>query len=668
MRKLTVRQLMLIGTILVVLPLLIGNIVLWLSNASLHSAEAEQQKWVLATQTFKDARYNVVQIQQFLTDASAIGEGADDYRDAETNRVQAQDNLKKLEQLLPEKAAMLRQISAQVDQLHHIGHDMAEAYIHQGREAGNAIMKRPGSGFDDSTEAINKQLEQLAVELTQRTATANEAKQSQIDINSTLGTSFAAIAMALVLLINFVVYRRLTRILGGEPGYASEVVSRIAAGDLSQEVKNASSNPNSLLGAMRTMSGKLANYLRQIDQETKQVAQSSYQITDISKHIIDTSEQEQHHSAEVRLATADLTQTAEAVRSIAMKVSEHADQARSSAQQGMQTMRSNIEGMDRAVAEARDAEAKIVALGEANQKIQVITQTIAAITEQTNLLALNAAIEAARAGEHGRGFGVVAEEVRKLAHNASKATDEITAIIGNLNHLVQENTLAVRGIIERTSAGMEKAEQANQALSSIVQDIDNNVAAAHQISQVSLEQMDKLTNLRERLDILLNTLSDNALKVHTTGAISQDLYRVTEKLRDLMKQFSFEHGADVPLRANEKRQLPRVKKSLLVEVSEEGQPRDAITVDFSMKGLQMRVPVPLQAKQGDLLALRLRVPHDAIGTYSNQTPLDISGRVLWERPSELGKLYGVTFGPTSPQQQKQLQQCFDYYNQSSTFQ
>jgi methyl-accepting chemotaxis protein len=83
----------------------------------------------------------------------------------------------------------------------------------------------------------------------------------------------------------------------------------------------------------------------------------------------------------------------------------------------------------------------------------------------------------------------------------------------------------VQGIISSTRLGMEKAEQASQSISGLVEDIEGNVTAARQIGAASQEQMARLETMRGQLETLLTTLSDNAYKVHTTGAISEVLFR-----------------------------------------------------------------------------------------------------------------------------------------------
>jgi methyl-accepting chemotaxis protein len=148
----------------------------------------------------------------------------------------------------------------------------------------------------------------------------------------------AVLTIMSVLLISRLQYRRLITTLGGEPAYAASIAKAIAAGDLSVNIVDQSDDQHSLLASMRHMAKQLTTYMCQIDLGTKQVAQSSYQISDISDHISDTAQSEQDRSAEVRLATSDLEQTAGQVLQMAVQVGEHADKARQSAHQGMAAM------------------------------------------------------------------------------------------------------------------------------------------------------------------------------------------------------------------------------------------------------------------------------------------------------------------------------------------
>lgn len=667
MHSSSVKKTMIWGAVLVSSLLVVGSVISWWSNFLQKQAEDKVQIYNQASHIFKDTRFNVVQIQQFLTDAGATGEGAEDYREAKENLQQAIKNLDDLQTILPEQADDVGKIKPFVIRLHQVGVKMAEAYIHKGRDAGNSIMKSKGDGFDDSTEAINERLDKLDETLFGKRKETEAYKVKIRSVANLVFTIMAMLTIASVLFISFLQYRRLIKTLGGEPSYAASIANTIASGNLSVQIDDHSNQRNSLLSAMRHMAEQLTQHMRNIDLEAKQVAQSSYQISDISRQIAETSNAEQEHSSDVRLATSELSQTAEDVLSLADSVATQAEKARTSAHESMSTMRDNIKEMGAAVLEARHAEARITALSEANQKIQIITQSIATITDQTNLLALNAAIEAARAGEHGRGFAVVADEVRKLAQNASNATDEITEIINSLGVLIQENTESVQGIISSTRLGMEKAEHANKAIGGLVQDIETNVIAAQKISQASHEQMLRLETMRNQLEILLTTLSDNAHKVHTTGVISQVLYKASSELRSIMEYFQFDEKFPAMPIENDNRKLPRLHQHILVQVKDGDYFRDAITDDFSLSGVKLRLPLALHFTKGELIELQVALPQDSIDEYRKQDPLRLTACVKWIKKENNGEIYGLEFKNIQPSQQIKIKYCFDFYNQSSTF-
>ncbi|MEO5337137.1 MAG: methyl-accepting chemotaxis protein [Magnetospirillum sp. WYHS-4] len=135
---------------------------------------------------------------------------------------------------------------------------------------------------------------------------------------------------------------------------------------------------------------------------------------------------------------------------------------------------------DRAVSEAQSTDAKIQGLARAAQKIGEVVDLITDIAEQTNLLALNATIEAARAGEAGKGFAVVASEVKNLANQTAKATEEIGAQIGGIQTATRDAVTAIQGI--GTVIG-----QINEITTAIAAAVGKQAAATASISSNAQE-------------------------------------------------------------------------------------------------------------------------------------------------------------------------------------
>jgi len=151
MKQLSLKQSLLYSALLICTLLLAGNVVIWRSSSALAVAADDAARAEQAIRLFKDSRYHVVQIQQFLTDAAAVGEAS--FSEAGEHRTQALNHIDRLAALVPERQAALRQLGDAVRRLYETGERMVHAYVGQGREAGNALMK--GDGGFDSSEAVN---------------------------------------------------------------------------------------------------------------------------------------------------------------------------------------------------------------------------------------------------------------------------------------------------------------------------------------------------------------------------------------------------------------------------------------------------------------------------------------------------------------------------------
>jgi methyl-accepting chemotaxis protein len=134
-----------------------------------------------------------------------------------------------------------------------------------------------------------------------------------------------------------------------------------------------------------------------------------------------------------------------------------------------------------AVAQAQKTDGRIAELSQAAQRIGDVVKLITAVAEQTNLLALNAAIEAARAGEAGRGFAVVAQEVKALAAQTAKATEEISGQIARMQTATAESVAAINDIgttIDRVSDIASAITDAVVAQGALTQEIARNIQQA----------------------------------------------------------------------------------------------------------------------------------------------------------------------------------------------
>ncbi|WP_446807883.1 methyl-accepting chemotaxis protein [Methylomonas sp. 2BW1-5-20] len=665
-QEFSLRKLLTLLTSAVALLLIIGNAFVWISHGELQSAEAEKQRLLNASLAFKNVRYHVVQIQQFLTDASAVGE--DDYSEALTEKNAAHNELASLLAITPELKTELREADKSVDTLYATGERMANAYFHQGRDAGNLIMKAPQDGFDAASETLATTLNQLAGKLEQQVRAASEQQNTMQGQMFTVSATVAGLALLLIVFANLWLTRKLFSVLGGEPSYASKIAGSIARGQLDVDVVTAKDDTNSLLAIMKLMGRELASHMREINVVSKQIGQSSYQISNISGGISNANRSEQARSSEVKLATEQLRDTTEEVERYSGTIRERTLQTQNSAQKGIVAVNENLDEMRRVVKEVESAEAKTQALRQANRQIQDITTTIRNITEQTNLLALNAAIEAARAGEYGRGFAVVADEVRKLAQNASGATAEIANIISELTKIIEENTYAMGSIIQTTKQGMEKAEITSVVINEIVGQIEENAGTAQQISQATQCQLDNVTQLQTRVEALFEALGQNESKVHITRTISDDLYVVTEKMRTMLEHFSFNAQWKATPAANENRKFPRSSHYLLAHIEIDDYVLDGVTADFSMTGACLRLPLPLPCQVNSSICIQLRIPSDNIEQYEAQLPLELDCKIVWHKNIDGEHHYGVKFSEfLSPESTNGLKACFAFFNHASTY-
>lgn len=345
-----------------------------------------------------------------------------------------------------------------------------------------------------------------------------------------------AAAIVIGLFISYRITSWLLRTIGGEPEEASRLLNQLAEGNFNIQINTP--YPNSILGATKDMSDKLATVIKNVAASANRLAASSKQMAETAdnSHLMIQSQQQ-----ETQLGAVAIKHIVTSVQDVA----QHTARAAQLAQQAEQEALAGNQDVTRTMQLIRELSHNISESSKVIDEVSVhssqiasVLQVIEEIADQTNLLALNAAIEAARADEAGRGFAVVADEVRNLANRTQSSTRDIQERIDAMHRSAENAVLMMEKSRSRAEQSVEQAQAAGQSLNNISQSVTSISDMNQRIATAVEEQTVIAKDINQNFDRITEASTKVANESDQLKRSSDDLAQLALTLLAGIGHFS----------------------------------------------------------------------------------------------------------------------------------
>lgn len=374
----------------------------------------------------------------------------------------------------------------------------------------------------------------------QDVAAAVEASANRVRLEGQEAQRRLERAIVISLLLAACLAWYLKRLIARPIQQAVDYASRLATGDLTRTLLVEGNNEiATLLRALVNMRQQLMEALSAIAGAADELVTAAAQLaqgTVASRELVD------RENAELQQASAAITELTLAIEEVARSAAastELSEKTVDNSGTGRERVNDAATAVQTLAGEIESSTSKVIELDDRIKKIRIVLDVIRGVADQTNLLALNAAIEAARAGEQGRGFAVVADEVRALAHRTQASTGEIEALIHAVVSSAEETVGCMHSSRELAVGTWDSTAAAGTALDLIV----TNMSALNERNLVLTQASSEQAQAAREVDIRLLSIKNLAerveqISVQTTTATGE-LQRLAMSLHERSSRFSY---------------------------------------------------------------------------------------------------------------------------------